>query len=456
MRTPLAWRRRTRACIDASASVCGARPKDSHLYDYAGSRVVKAPSSGAGTTIRSYSPYADVGGGNLTKYFYFGGRMIASWVTPAPSHLNVSDGDPELVVPPSRIELPPQLLLPAAGGLLLLLMLPFGRRRALGVRLSLARSASLSVVLLVASAPVVLLAGCENDPVVRVYHTDPLGSAQVVTDWRGNVYRQIRYAAYGEIRGRFNSAGSPAGFAEDARFEFTGYETDFAGLDYAGARFFDPELAQFGSHDPAGQYPSPYAYGPGDPVDGTDPGGELFLEVYVASIVIRAAVAFIDTKNQTGSTRAGISAAGYGALDAATFGGYSAVKAISNDDLGNYYADYYANRLTLGVYGTAQAFNNEQIAAGVVGAVGAAAAIVGLARGIYSITSQPYVSGDVSQYAMPWSWDGSTAETAFRWLVFDYKEPLGGSYALELLTIVPIAKPLKAGEGRGAPRVACR
>jgi RHS repeat-associated protein len=390
-----------------------------NLYDYAGSRVVKAPSSGAGTTIRSYSPYADVGGGNLTKYFYFGGRMIGTYTVAAPAHLLTGDHDPELVVPPPRIELPPELLLPLAGAVLLLLVLPLGRRRGLGVRVGLARSASLSVVLLAASFPVVLLSGCPNDPVVRVYHTDHLGSAQVVTDWNGNIYRQIRYAAYGEIRGRFNSAGNPAGFAEDARFEFTGYETDFAGLDYAGARFFDPELAQFASHDPAGQYPSPYAYGPGDPVNGTDPGGELFLEVYVASIVIRAAVAFIDTKNQTGSTRAGISAAGHAAADAATFGIYSSVKAISNDEYGQYMADYYANRLTLGVYGAVQAFNNEQIAGGVVGAVAAAAAIVGLVRAIYSITSAPVVSGDNwQQYTMSYLSDLPPPHTGVGPLVF--------------------------------------
>jgi hypothetical protein len=47
--------------------------------------------------------------------------------------------------------------------------------------------ASASLILPVAASPVVLLAGCENDPVVRVYHTDHLGSAQVVTDWSGNL-----------------------------------------------------------------------------------------------------------------------------------------------------------------------------------------------------------------------------------------------------------------------------
>lgn len=43
----------------------------------------------------------------------------------------------------------------------------------------------------------------------------------------------------------------------------------------------------------------------------------------------------------------------------------------------------------------------EQIAGGIVGAVAAAAAVVGLARGIYTITSAPVVSGENwQQYTM--------------------------------------------------------
>jgi len=64
-----------------------------NLYDYAGARVVRAPSSGAGTTIRTYNRYADAGGGNLTKYFYLGDRMVATWIVAAPS---LSEVEPEL------------------------------------------------------------------------------------------------------------------------------------------------------------------------------------------------------------------------------------------------------------------------------------------------------------------------------------------------------------------------
>jgi RHS repeat-associated protein len=60
------------------------------------------------------------------------------------------------------------------------------------------------------------------------------------------------------------------------RHEFIGYQSETeTGLDYAYARFYDPELGQFLSHDPAAQFPSPYAYGP-DPINGADPTGEIF------------------------------------------------------------------------------------------------------------------------------------------------------------------------------------
>jgi RHS repeat-associated protein len=238
---------------------------------------VRAPSSGAGTTLRSYSRYADAGAGNLTRYYYLGDRLVGSWTVAAPAF---SEVDPELILPPEPIVLPPGLLFPAAGLVLLATFLPLGGRRRLGVRVSLARSAGVSVILLSTSLPVVVFsAGCgTSSPSARVYHLDRLGSTQLVTDWDGGVYRHVRYYAYGEIRGRFDVHGNPIGYAEDARREFTGYETDFAGLDYAGARFFDPELAQFGTHDPAGQYPSPYAYGPGDPINGSDPTGSDFWE----------------------------------------------------------------------------------------------------------------------------------------------------------------------------------
>jgi RHS repeat-associated protein len=105
-----------------------------------------------------------------------------------------------------------------------------------------------------------------------------------VTKEDGNLVYQVRYWAYGEIRGRFNSGGNPIAANPDYRYEFTGHETEFASeLAYAGARFYDPEIAQFLTHDPAGEFASPYAYGPGNPVNGADPTGAAWAELESAS-----------------------------------------------------------------------------------------------------------------------------------------------------------------------------
>jgi RHS repeat-associated protein len=357
-----------------------------NVYDYAGNRVVRAPSSGAGATIRTYSRYADASNGNLTKYFYLGDKLMGSWTLSAPT---LSEVDPEEILPPPAIELPPGLLAPAAGLVLLLLFLPLGSRRRIGVRLSLGRSAAMSVVFLTASAPVALVAACGNPPPpVRVFHVDRLGSTQVVTDYNGAIYIQARYYAYGEIRGRFNAAGNPTAYAQDARFEFTGYETDFAGLDYAGARFFDPELAQFGSQDPAGQYPSPYAYGPGDPINGTDPGGAIFgIDDVIIGIVLMAAAqiaAAIDAYEATGSASKATLAGLEAAANQVTGGVYGAVQSHRNGEIKRYMTGYALNLVTVGIYGTAQAFENGQMASGIVGVAAAAYAIASIASSVVS------------------------------------------------------------------------
>jgi RHS repeat-associated protein len=80
------------------------------------------------------------------------------------------------------------------------------------------------------------------------------------------VVEYIRYKPYGEVRGRYTSGGGTA--TTQYRYEFTTYETEItgSGLQYAGARFYDPALGMFLTHDPAREYTSPYAYVHWDPV----------------------------------------------------------------------------------------------------------------------------------------------------------------------------------------------
>ena len=120
-------------------------------------------------------------------------------------------------------------------------------------------------------------AALPGDVTLWHYHYDHLGTTHSITDAAGNLYRQIRTTAYGEVRGRYDGSGNIVAAEVALRHEFTGYQSEAkSGLQYAGARYYLPELGVFISHDPARQFPSPYAYGPGDPVNGTDPDGAYF------------------------------------------------------------------------------------------------------------------------------------------------------------------------------------
>ena len=76
--------------------------------------------------------------------------------------------------------------------------------------------------------------------------------------------------------------------------EFTGFQSEItSGLEYAGARFYDPELGSFLTHDVRSQFASPYSYGGGDPVNWTDPDGDFFfslLAIIFASAFASAAI----------------------------------------------------------------------------------------------------------------------------------------------------------------------
>jgi RHS repeat-associated protein len=81
---------------------------------------------------------------------------------------------------------------------------------------------------------------------VYYYHGDHLGSAQVVTDYRGDVYEHIEYTPYGELWVEH------APDVEATPFRFTGKERDSeTGLYYYGARYLNPQTGMWLSTDPA-------------------------------------------------------------------------------------------------------------------------------------------------------------------------------------------------------------
>jgi len=127
--------------------------------------------------------------------------------------------------------------------------------------------------------------GLPQGTTVQHFHPDRLGSTMLVTGAGGAVIQHLRYDAYGQVRGRWT-----AGWVESQpslrEFSFTGYETDSeSGLQYAGARFYDPELGMFLSLDPARQFANPYSYTGGNPVNLVDPTGAFVEWVAVLKIV---------------------------------------------------------------------------------------------------------------------------------------------------------------------------
>jgi RHS repeat-associated protein len=91
------------------------------------------------------------------------------------------------------------------------------------------------------------------------YHSDHLGSAQVISNADGQEYERIEYTPYGELWIEKASAASNI----DIPYRFTGKERDEeTGLYYYGARYLDSKASRWLSTDPAlGEYI------PGAPVD---------------------------------------------------------------------------------------------------------------------------------------------------------------------------------------------
>ena len=107
------------------------------------------------------------------------------------------------------------------------------------------------------------------------YHSDHLGSAQFVTDWRGRQYEHIEYTPYGELWIEEVAAG-----LNKLPFRFTGKEMDEeTGLYYYGARYLDPKYSRWISTDvgAGGIYNTVnfnvYHYGNNNPIKYTDPTG---------------------------------------------------------------------------------------------------------------------------------------------------------------------------------------
>ncbi len=249
-----------------------------YAYDYADRRVQRSITST--TPVLYFSELAEYNDGLFMKYYFAGDRLLATRVDTAPSYAQLLNG--YTLRPEFDWSVPFAIAGVAVWGAGTLLILIPGRIWRPAPARNPARAAGSALLLIVSSsAPLVLspssarAAWCAIPGMIRHYHADHLGSTQVITNETGNPVRYLRYLPFGDLRDRLTASGTSDSGSDVYRREFTSYETEFfTELQYAGARFYDPELGQFLSHDPADSLASPYAYSPADPINTIDPSGE--------------------------------------------------------------------------------------------------------------------------------------------------------------------------------------
>ncbi|MDO8662670.1 MAG: RHS repeat-associated core domain-containing protein [Candidatus Omnitrophota bacterium] len=106
------------------------------------------------------------------------------------------------------------------------------------------------------------------------YHSDHLGSSNVITDQTGSLVQYCEYTPYGSLA---RNEGTDV-----ATHKFTGKELDRTGLYFYGARYYDPEIGRFITADTIVQAPynpqtlNRYTYCGNNPINYVDPTGHWF------------------------------------------------------------------------------------------------------------------------------------------------------------------------------------
>jgi RHS repeat-associated protein len=139
------------------------------------------------------------------------------------------------------------------------------------------------------------LAGTGTTLDVTFLHGDAAGSAVAATDRFGNVLWTRGYQPYGEFSSQTGSTGTSVSYSSTRQF-FHGKALDGeSGLQYFGARYYDPLLGRFMAIDPAPwnegnlQSFNRYAFANNNPLRFTDPDGNspvdlLFFAVDIAKL----------------------------------------------------------------------------------------------------------------------------------------------------------------------------
>jgi len=363
-----------------------------YAYDYNDRRVRKTVNSYP--AVLYFSNLLEYTDGEITKYYFLGNRLIATRFDPAESMARLLAG--ASLRPPELWGIP--VVVAGPGLLLALLMLAAAvgpKKVRIGVAVARSRALGAVLILLWGAVPLVLFAPVPADAIwcgvpgtIRHYHPDHLGSALAISDNAGSLQLQIRYSPYGKVRGRYDAWGGAQAPSEMYRYEFTTYESIHnTGLQYAGARFYDPGMGQFLSHDPAALFASPYAYGSGDPMNETDPGGSEPISTAVALLIFAVSIAvgqFLFTGASTGKWGQAAIGLGISIGTIAASYGLGSVLSLSIGPLVNAHpAIGYALAAASAGY-AGYGFGSSLVNGDFFGATNAGLALVGLAAGMLS------------------------------------------------------------------------
>jgi len=115
--------------------------------------------------------------------------------------------------------------------------------------------------------------GQDSAGAMSYFHTDGLNSVRQLTDGTGTLTYAANFDPYGSVLSQNSLGGS-------SNLGYTGAPSDPSGLVYLNARFYNPSLGSFLTHDPLeGSVSNPssfngYGYAGGNPATYIDPSGQ--------------------------------------------------------------------------------------------------------------------------------------------------------------------------------------
>ena len=207
------------------------------------------------------------------------------------------------------------------------------------------------------------------------YHLDRLGTPELLTDATGQGLEYLTHRPWGMLAGSYDPSGARRSSSRSP-FLFTGQRADAnTGLVYFGARYYDPELGLFISHDPARQFVSPYTYTGGDPLNTVDPDGTFVWLIPIILAVLASVAASVDAYVKTGDI--GVAAKAGALTSASTAAGplSPVLQAVAPKEFGEFDAgDWAISQVPVAgsAYGAARNFDNGNYASGAVGVLAAA------------------------------------------------------------------------------------